>query len=82
VTNGTEVMFELRWLLILIPSLPLLSALLTAVLGPRMLREKSHLLTVVALAGSFLCSLGVVRHVVQHSEAATTVGYEHTETLW
>jgi NADH-quinone oxidoreductase subunit L len=75
-------MFELRWLLILIPALPLLSALLTAVLGPRVLREKSHVLTVAALAGSFLCSLGVVRHVVQYSQGATTVGYEHTETLW
>ena len=76
-TNGTEVMFELRWLLILIPALPLLSALLTAVLGPRVLREKSHVLTVAALAGSFLCSLGVVRHVVQYSQGTTTVGYEH-----
>lgn len=75
-------MSEIRWLLIGIPALPLLSAILIGVLGPRMLREKSHWLTIAALAGSFLCSLFVVQHVLTAASDATTVGYEHIETLW
>ena len=81
-------MFELRTLLILIPGLPLLSAILTAVMGPRWLRASSHGLTILALGASFLCSLGVVGAVASRSaeissvSGATSVGWEHLETLW
>ena len=81
-------MFDLRTLLILIPGLPLLSAILTAVMGPRLLRSSSHRMTLLALGTSFLCSLGVVGAVVSRSAelapvgGATPVGWEHLETLW
>jgi NADH-quinone oxidoreductase subunit L len=47
---------DVRTLLILIPALPLAAAILTAVLGPRVLRSQSHWPAIAALAGSFLCS--------------------------
>ena len=50
-------MFEIKGLLILIPALPLAAAVLTAVLGPRVLRTRSHLPTVIAIGVSFLASL-------------------------
>jgi NADH-quinone oxidoreductase subunit L len=55
-------------LLVMIPALPLLSAVLTALLGPRILRQHSHWLTIAALAGAFVCSAVLVRQVnLQHA---------------
>ena len=53
----------IRLLLMLIPGLPLAAAGLTALLGPRVLRGKSHYLAIAALAGSFVCSLLLVREL-------------------
>ena len=75
-------MFDIRTLLILIPALPLLSAILIGMLGPKVLRSKSHRVLIVALIGSFLCSLGVVAHVNSATSEMPGVGYEHVETLW
>jgi NADH-quinone oxidoreductase subunit L len=75
-------MFDLRALLILIPAFPLVAACLTAILGPRLLRERSHWPTIVALSLSFVVSLGVVGAVRQGAASATTIGYEHVEPLW
>jgi NADH-quinone oxidoreductase subunit L len=50
-------MFNVRTLLILIPVFPLAAAILTALLGPRVLRARSHWLTIAALGASFVCSL-------------------------
>ena len=44
-------------LLILIPAMPLVAAVVTAVLGPRVLRGRSHVPTVLALGISFVASL-------------------------
>ncbi|MFZ9092520.1 MAG: hypothetical protein ACO3FE_20780, partial [Planctomycetaceae bacterium] len=52
-----EVLLLLLWL---IPGAPLLSAILTALLGPRVLRGKSHLPCWSALAVSFVCSVLVL----------------------
>ena len=41
----------------LIPAAPLASAIITALLGPKLLRYKSHLPCWSALAISFVCSL-------------------------
>ena len=41
----------------LIPAAPLLAAIVTALLGPKLLRYKSHLPCWSALAVSFVCSL-------------------------
>lgn len=56
-------MDSLALYLIAIPALPLTSAVLIAVLGPRFLKGNSHLLTVVAFLASFACSLLLVREV-------------------
>ncbi len=42
--------------MLLIPALPLFAAIVTVALGPKFLKSKSHLPTVVCLAGSFVCS--------------------------
>ena len=52
-------MFDTRALLILIPALPLVAAIVTAVLGPRVLRQNSHWPAVVGIIGSFLCSVAI-----------------------
>ncbi len=49
-------MFDARTLLILIPALPLAAAILTALLGPRVLRSQSHWLAIVGIFGAFVCS--------------------------
>ena len=46
-------MFSIKTLLILIPALPLAATLLTAALGKRVLRGRSHLPVVTALMLSF-----------------------------
>src|SRR5579863_6625424 len=49
-----------EWLARLIPLFPLLACLVTLVLGPRVLREKSHWPTIVGCGLSALCSLLLV----------------------
>jgi NADH-quinone oxidoreductase subunit L len=53
-------MLSIPLLLILIPALPLAAAVVTAVLGPRVLRQASHSPTVLAVAGSCAASLLLV----------------------
>jgi NADH-quinone oxidoreductase subunit L len=53
-------MFDIPTLLILIPALPLAATLSTALLGPRLLRERSHMPAVTAIAISFLASVLLV----------------------
>lgn len=79
-------------LLIAIPALPLASAILTAVLGPRILKQYSHWLTIGALLAASVCSLLLVREV--HTKIARadvrqpsdanqpTRGFEQIVTLW
>ncbi|MCH8923928.1 MAG: NADH-quinone oxidoreductase subunit L [Planctomycetes bacterium] len=72
----------MRTLLILIPALPLAAALLTGLLGKRVLREKSHWPTILAIGVSFLLSLLLCVDVWDHSNEAGSAGYEYVETLW
>jgi NADH-quinone oxidoreductase subunit L len=73
----------LTTLLILIPALPLAAAVLVAVLGPRVLREHSHWPVVLAIVGSFLCSLALWREVqVGQDAASSSDGFEHVVSLW
>ena len=67
-------MFDIKTLLILIPGLPLAAALLTAVLGPRVLRARSHLPTVAALALSFVASMLLIFRVQERIEACAAEG--------
>jgi len=79
----------IKILLLLIPALPLAASIFTAMLGPKILRTKSHWLTIVALAISCASSLILVYQVHQASQIAvraesskTALGYEKTVTLW
>ena len=60
-------MESIRTLLILIPALPLVAVLVTAVLGPRVLRGGSHWPTILAIGGAFLVSLALLFQV--HTQA-------------
>ena len=83
---------DIKTLLILIPGLPLAAALLTAALGPRVLRARSHLPTVAALALSFVASMLLVFRVQERierwaaeSSPPRSIGYEDRDamvTLW
>ncbi len=78
------------FLLALIPALPLLAAIVTAVFGRCVLKEKSHLPVVFALIGSFACSalllaevkMGIAEASSNEATASSTVGWETTSTLW
>ena len=72
----------MRTLLILIPALPLAAALLTGLLGKRVLRERAHWPTILAIGVSFLLSLLLCLDVWHQSKEAGLAGYEHVETLW
>ena len=88
-------MDSIRTLLIAIPALPLSSAVLTSLLGPRVLKQRSHWLTIGALSAAFVCSLLLVRQVhIQQSATreivnasarrgeSPTTGFEQVITLW
>ena len=66
-------------LLILIPTLPLLAAVVVAVLGKRVLREQSHWPVALALAGSCLASVLLIFAVQQ---AQKNHRHEHVVRLW
>jgi NADH-quinone oxidoreductase subunit L len=65
-------------LLPLIPALPLAAAILTAVLGPRVLRERSHWPTVIAIVLSCAASLLLLYQVNQEAGQGRgdKIGYE------
>ncbi|MEN6407569.1 MAG: NADH-quinone oxidoreductase subunit L [Thermoguttaceae bacterium] len=71
-------------LLILIPALPLVGALLSAALGPRVLRRQSHWPVVVAVVASFLASVVLAFQVQRDVEKLPTdsQGFERVVTLW
>jgi NADH-quinone oxidoreductase subunit L len=82
-------MFDIKTLLILIPALPLAATLLTAALGKRVLRGRSHVPTVTALLLSFIASILLVFQVQEQIErsagqgrGARPIGYEQVVTLW
>ncbi|NIP87124.1 MAG: NADH-quinone oxidoreductase subunit L, partial [Planctomycetales bacterium] len=79
-------MSSLTTLMVLVPLLPLAAAIATALLGPRVLRNHSHWLVVVAIAASFLASCGILLEVGQlpggPTAAAAPTGHEQVQTLW
>ena len=62
-------MDSLSTLILLIPALPLAAAIITAVLGPRLLRGASHWPAAVAIFVAILCSLFLVREVGRQGES-------------
>lgn len=77
-------LLKIERLLVLIPALPLLSAVITAILGPKILRGKSHLPTIIALIASCVASLFLLSAVRTESDSApkTSIGWEHTVDIW
>ncbi len=89
-------MFDIKTLLILIPALPLAATVATAVLGPRVLRGRSHLPVVTALALSFVASILLIFQVQKgidekkadpllvglSSTRPSVVMFEKVVTLW
>jgi len=82
---------NIKTLMVLIPALPLGATLVTAVLGPKVLKQRSHLPTVIALVASFVLSLFLLFDVrARVDEAASpkvdgqpkTIGVEIVHTLW
>ena len=70
-------------LLIVIPALPLVAAVVTAVFGAKVLRGASHWPTVLALVGSCLASLMLLNEVRNQAYSSELqVGWEHTVDLW
>src|SRR5215469_10034558 len=63
-------MFSIETLLILIPGLPLAACLTTALLGAKVLRERSHLPVVAGIAGSCVCSLMLLFAVMNLADSA------------
>jgi len=82
--------FEIENLLPLIPGLPLAAAVLTAILGPKLLRTRSHWPTVVAIGLSLAASLALLVQVhraieaesEQPERAAQMTGFERHRVLW
>ncbi|MEZ6117420.1 MAG: NADH-quinone oxidoreductase subunit L [Pirellulaceae bacterium] len=68
-------------LIILIPFFPLLAAILIAILGPKLLKENSHYVTVLAFAASFFCSL-MLFFSVQGQVVEEGTSFESVTTLW
>jgi NADH-quinone oxidoreductase subunit L len=83
-------MFDISTLLVLIPALPLAAALLTAILGKRVLRERSHVFVVSAIGLAFLASVVLLFRVQQLVDGAErgradrlpAVGTEQVIPLW
>ncbi|MBP87381.1 MAG: hypothetical protein CMJ64_11775 [Planctomycetaceae bacterium] len=68
-------------LLVLIPGLPLAAAITVGLLGARVLKERSHYPVIIALFGSFICSLLLLGEVRKEGESVDD-GFEHVVTLW
>jgi NADH-quinone oxidoreductase subunit L len=79
-------MFDISTLLVLIPALPLAACLATAVLGRRVLRQRSHVPIVTALAMAALASAVLLLQVHRESRLAAESGhhggYERIVSLW
>src|SRR5690554_3928801 len=75
----TAAMSNISLLLVLIPALPLAAALVTAVLGPRVLKQYSHLPPLVGIGSAFVLSLALLfatqTEIERQDEAAASVGF-------
>jgi NADH-quinone oxidoreductase subunit L len=70
-------MFKTETLMVLIPASPLVATFITALFGKFVLKERSHIPVVVALAASFLLSLVLLFRVAGLSEQASAHDHDH-----
>jgi NADH-quinone oxidoreductase subunit L len=77
-------MFDVGYLMILIPALPLAAAVLTAALGKRVLRHQAHWPALAAVAASFIASAALLYRVYEASQNLPpgATGYRQTVSLW
>ncbi|MEM8679411.1 MAG: NADH-quinone oxidoreductase subunit L [Planctomycetota bacterium] len=75
-------MFEPDTLIWLIPALPLFAAILTAVLGPKILREQSHLPAILGIGLSCVLSIVLLLNVRNSTPEPGELGIERVVTLW
>jgi NADH-quinone oxidoreductase subunit L len=77
---------RITYCLTLIPALPLLAAVVVAVLGPKLLRSSSHIPVILGLAGACVCSLLLIAEVNREQGSLPTdqphAGFEQVVTLW
>jgi NADH-quinone oxidoreductase subunit L len=72
-------MFDLDTLMVLIPALPLAACIFTAIFGKHFLGTRAHLPTVLAIIGSFLCSLPLLFEVRrQAAEHGSSLVADHS----
>jgi len=75
-------MFEIEYLLPLIPAAPLLAALLAGLLGARVLRKAAHWPVVLALAFSAAASIALAVRVADEGRHAPQGRFERVIVLW
>ncbi|MBM4004181.1 MAG: NADH-quinone oxidoreductase subunit L [Planctomycetes bacterium] len=75
-------MFAIEKLILWIPALPLLAALITALLGPKFLRSTCHIPAIIGIGASFLFSLLLLTEVRREQDAAPPGGFERIVTVW
>lgn len=68
-------------LMVLIPSLPLAATFVTAILGKRWLKERSHWPALVCIFAAFLVSLRLLSLVADESTRPGVAGFERTVSL-
>src|SRR5688572_19371675 len=77
---------RIDYCLILIPSLPLLAAVVVAVFGAKVLKQFSHIPVILALAASCACSLLLCSEVSREQSALAAspqrTGFEQVTVLW
>ncbi len=77
---------SLAWLMVGIPALPLAAAVLTPILGPKILKQRSHWIAIVAIGSAFALSLMLLLEVLRASSGdarfASTHGFERLLPLW
>jgi NADH-quinone oxidoreductase subunit L len=77
---------SLAWLMVGIPALPLAAAVLTPILGPKILKERSHWIAIVAIGSAFLLSLLLLMEVLRAASGdarfASSHGFERLLPLW
>jgi NADH-quinone oxidoreductase subunit L len=77
---------RITFCLTIIPALPLLAAVVVAVLGPKLLKAYSHVPVVLALAGACVASLVLVGEVSREQSSVAVrqagQGFEQVVTYW
>src|SRR4029453_19489817 len=77
---------RITYCLTLIPVLPLLAAVVVAVLGPKLLGGHSHIPVILGLAGACVCSLLLIAEVNREQASLPAdhrqAGFEQVVTLW